>query len=450
MVGPNQALLYFIQSRKASVMTNAIRVLLVVCSLFFVKALISGATLRIVGLSFAMLCCGLAWMYSQRNASRVAITLTFSAIWVSIVIAVLTTGGSEAATLSWFPVSICLAGLLGGSRFCLKWVLVSAMSVMAIWLCHLYWPAIEQLVVSENKVLQLRLHVAAQMLVMTTVVLTYADINNKYELKIAAQTQKLADEVARRKSAEIAALSSNDAKNQFLANMSHEIRTPLNSIIGFSKRLMVRNNFSDTKDLDAIKSVYRNGIGLLTLFDELLDYANLDAHHLHYSAMAFSVNTLVDDCVEIVEPIAREYGLEVIKSSADNILIAGDRSRISQIIRSLLFFSVRQTIDGVVEIQVCHGSRNNVPGVSLTVTDTSQGISDDQLANIFESHYQFVLNSNKELPISALSMVLSAKLVKMHGGNIEVKSELGRGSRIMLWLPCERPKLSGDKRPNLY
>jgi two-component system phosphate regulon sensor histidine kinase PhoR len=74
-------------------------------------------------------------------------------------------------------------------------------------------------------------------------------------------------------------------------------------------------------------------------------------------------------------------------------------------------------------------------GVELTITDTSVGIAEEHLSELFETHYQCVLNSNKQLPISALALVLSSKLIDMHHGNISVDSELTKGTTFTIWLP---------------
>ncbi len=442
MTEPTDIISDYVRERKTILLSNTVLVLLSVLCVFWIKALLALVTLRLAGLTFGISCCVLAWFYSRWNSQRVALALTFGAYWVCVVIAVLTTGALEAATLSWFPISICLAGLLGGRRFCQVWSVVSLLTILAIWFGHWLWPAIDQLIVDENKVVQLRLHIMAQMAVMVAVVLSFTDMNQKYEAYIVSQTRQLNEEVEQRRKAEAEATHSNHAKTQFLANMSHEIRTPLNSIIGFSKRILVRDELTDPRDKEAIESVYRNGKGLLTLFNELLDFANLEANHLQYSAIPFSVSGVVDDCLMSVEPIARQYGLQINSSCEEDLTIEGDRNRVAQIISSLLYFSIRQAMEGVIDLHVCRGSRNQVMGVSITVTDTSQGIAPEQLENLFESHYQFVLNSNKELPISALSMVLSAKLVSMHSGSLEAKSDVGRGTQFLLWLPCEKP--NGD------
>lgn len=434
-----ELILQSINTRRAAVMRNTIVVLILICAVFAVKAVFAGVFIRIVLLVFAMLVAFLALIYNSKGDSRVALTLLFSAMWSCVLVATLTTNSVDSLVITWYVIAICLAGLLGGRRFCFYWVIIVLLTVLCIWLAYYLWPELERMAVTENKLVHARMHLLAQFVVMSTIVLSFVDINERYEAQLLEQMVQLSDEVAQRTKAEAAAVASDRAKTLFLANMSHEIRTPLNSIIGYSKRLLKRVTFADQKDADAIASVYRNGNGLLILVNELLDLANVEADNLHYAVAPFAVNTVVDECFSAIEPVAKNYGLQLQFSALDQINISGDRNRIMQIISSVIYFSIRQTLEGVIEVNVARSSRKSVAGVNIIVTDTGSGISEKEQETLFESHYQFVLNSNKELPISALSLVLAAKLVAMHGGSISVHSEVGRGSQFVIWLPINRP-----------
>lgn len=440
-----QSLTDYVEQRRRIITQNTILVVFVVGTAFLLKALIEGVMVRSVGLGFAMVLCALAWVYGRQGAQKVALTLTFSGLWVAISIAVITTGGPDTAVLSWYPITICLAGLLGGQRFCIYWCSVCAVTIITFWVAYGVWPALLSYAVEENKSIHLMMHIAMQMVVMVSVVLPTVRVQSKYQDKISEQAQLLVDEVKQRRIAESAAVASNQAKAQFFANMSHEIRTPLNSIIGFSKRLMVREVFRESKDRDALGTIHRNGKGLLLLFNDLMDFAGLESHHLVYSPVPFSVESVLQECVEMVSPVAKDYGLNVVFTCDEDIKLEGDRNRISQIFSSVMFFSIRQTMEGEIDVYMRSSSRNGISGVSITITDSSVGIPKDQIESLFESHYQFVLNSNKDLPISALSMVITARLLAMHGGEISVKSDTGRGTQFVIWLPCSRS--ASAKRP---
>lgn len=426
-----------ILARRARVIRNTLLILLVVLLIFGIKGILLGSTLRTGVLIFAVMAIGLAYYYNQQGATEVALVLLFTVFWVCVMLAVLTTGGTEALPMTWFAIQICFAGLLGGRRHCLIWLAICSGSVAGLWLLSALNFDFSALVVEENKVLQLRMHLVAQIAVVGAVVWSFIAMNHRYEGQLLQQMNALLREVEHRRQAEDAALASNLTKTQFLANMSHEIRTPLNSIIGFSSRLIKKNTFTDPKDADAIDCVYRNGKGLLYLVNELLELSNIET--LQYSPNAFAADALLQECLDVVEPVARNFGLRLECKSVDKVELRADRHRLHQILCNLLYFAIRQTRDGGVEISLTHSTRGQQPGLQICVTDTSPGVSEEQLAGLFETHYQLVLNSNRDLPISALTLALTAKLVQMHGGEIKAQSKLGSGTRFTIWLPLEPP-----------
>jgi len=430
----NQAIL----ARRTRIIRNTLMILLVALLVFGIKGIVLGSTLRTGILIFAMLAIGMAYYYNKQGSTQVALVLLFTVFWVCVMLAVLTTGGTEAIPMAWLPIQVCFAGLLGGRRHFLVWLAICSASAGGLWVVSALGFHFPTLVVEENKVLQLRLHLVAQMAVVSAVVGSFIDMNHRYESQLLQQMAVLLEEVAQRRHAEETALASSQAKTQFLANMSHEIRTPLNSIIGFSSRLIKRNTFTDSKDADAIDCVYRNGKGLLYLVNELLELSNIET--LQYSTNAFAADTLLQECLDLVGPVARKFGLSLECKSMDKVELRADRNRLHQIVCNLLYFAIRQTRDGGVELTLTRSTRRHEAGLQITITDTSPGVSDEQLAGLFETHYQLVLNSNRDLPISALTLALTAKLVQLHGGEIKAQSKLGSGTRFTIWLPLEPPQ----------
>lgn len=426
-----------ILERRARVIRNAIVVLFLVLLVFGLKSIVLGTVLRLTILSFAMLALALAYYYNRSGATNVALVLIFSSVWVCILTSILTVGELEAVPVAWFPLLVALAGFLSGRDHCIFWLLMSCATVLVLWTLDFAGVDLSFIVVEENKQLQMRLHLFAQLIVVGYIALSFAGMNRRHEIQLVEQMRAMAREVEQRRRAEEAAVSSNLAKTLFLANMSHEIRTPLNSIIGFSSRLIKRQSFADPKDADAIECVHRNGKGLLYLVNELLELASIEASNLQYSPKAFSVDNLIRECLTVVEPVARSFGLKLeYKCKADAELRA-DRARLHQVLTSLLYFGIRQTREGGVTITLSRATKGNSYGIQICVEDSSPGISEEQLEGLFETHYQLVLNNNRDLPISALTLALAAKLVQMHGGEIKANSTLGSGTQFMIWLPLE-------------
>ena len=416
---------------------NAVIILFIVLLVFVAKGIWVGSVMRVGIFMFAMFALALAYYYNRNGGSSVALVLIFTSFWACVVTGVLTVGGTESIPSAWFPILVTLAGLLGGRRHCVFWLVMSGITVLIFWLMDFIGVDLTPLVQQENQTIQMRMHLLAQLSVVGTMVLSFVSMRRRYEGQLVEQVENMSREVQKRRRAEEAAVASNHAKTLFLANMSHEIRTPLNSIIGFSSRLMKRQSFADPKDADAIECVHRNGKGLLYLVNELLELASIEANHLQYTAKAFSADNLIHECLASVEPVARSFGLRLDYKCVDDAELRADRTRLHQVLASLMYFGIRQTREGGIELALSRVVREGVPGLQICVADTSPGIAEDQLAGLFETHYQLVLNSNRDLPISALTLALAAKLVEMHGGEIKAQSTLGHGTRFLIWLPLE-------------
>lgn len=424
---------------RAQVMRNVIFIVSLVLLVFAAKGVLIGSVMRVSILTFALFTLALAYSYNRSGGISVALVLMLTGFWACIVTGVLTVGSTESILSAWFPILVALAGLLGGPRHCLFWLGVSGLTLLVLWMLEFFGVDLARFAQDENQAVQMRMHLLAQLAVVGTVVLSFAGIRWRHEGQLVAQLESMTDEVQVRRRAEEAAVASNHAKTQFLINMSHEIRTPLNSIIGFSSRLMKRQSFPDPKDADAIECVHRNGKGLLYLVNELLELASIEANHLQYTAKAFSADNLINECLASVEPVARSFGLRLDYKNMGDAELRADRARLHQVLASLMYFGIRQTREGGIEIALSRASKGGVAGVQISLADTSPGIAEDQLVGLFEAHYQLVLNSNRDLPISPLTLALAAKLVQMHGGDIKAQSTLGQGTRLLIWLPLEPP-----------
>lgn len=428
-----------VQQHRTHLIRNTILIVAAVLLIFIVKGLLFGSLLRVSILVFTLFTVALAYSYNRSGSANVALVLMFTSFWACVITGVLTTGGAESIPSAWFPILAALAGLLGGRRHCLFWLGVSVLSVLTLWVIERLGVDLAHFAEQENPVLQTRLHLVAQLVVVGTLLLSLVGAWRRYEQQLVTQLGNMERELEKSRRAEAAAVAANRAKTLFLANMSHEIRTPLNSIIGFSSRLMKRQSFVDPKDADAIECVHRNGKGLLYLVNELLELTSIEANHLQYTAKAFSLDNLIHECLASVEPVARSFGLRLEYKCVADAELRADRARLHQVLASLLYFGIRQTREGGIELVLSRANQDSVPGVQICLADTSPGIAEEQLAGLFDTHYQLVLNNNRDLPVSALTLALAAKLVHMHGGDIKADSSWGQGTRFLIWLPLEPP-----------
>ena len=232
------------------------------------------------------------------------------------------------------------------------------------------------------------------------------------------------------------------AKDDFMASMSHELRTPLNSIIGFTGIMLKRmaGDLTDEQERQ-LTMVLHSGQQLLSLIDDVLDLARLDAGHARVDRVSFVVTDAVSMLVDIMAPIAAGQRIQLtwrVKEGAPEI-IHTDRGKFEQIMLNLLSNAVKFTHVGLVEVVVSGGADEPV---ALSVRDTGIGIPADEIDAIFKHFHQARFDAARSYPGTGLGLAISRRLAEAIGGRITVTSEVGVGSVFTLTLPLEPPAAS--------
>src|SRR3990172_5852535 len=236
----------------------------------------------------------------------------------------------------------------------------------------------------------------------------------------------------------------NRMKTLFLANVSHELRTPLNSIIGFSE-LLQEKSFGELneKQTQYSKFIHASGTHLLHLINSILDLSKIEAGRMDLAKEKFSVSELIGDAVGSVRPIAhkRNIGIDV-KETRASIMITADRSKLKQVMLNLLSNAVKFNIeDGkvIVDWGVKEEPKGMTVGKSfyIEVTDTGMGIKEEDSKRLFTEFEQLDAAITREHGGTGLGLALTKKLVELHGGNIRVESEHGKGCKFIVTVPQE-------------
>ena len=236
----------------------------------------------------------------------------------------------------------------------------------------------------------------------------------------------------------------NRMKTLFLANVSHELRTPLNSIIGFSE-LLQEKSFGELneKQTQYSKFIHASGTHLLHLINSILDLSKIEAGRMDLAKEKFSVSELIGDAVGSVRPIAhkRNIGIDV-KETRASIMITADRSKLKQVMLNLLSNAVKFNIeDGkvIVDWGVKEEPKGMTVGKSfyIEVTDTGMGIKEEDIKRLFTEFEQLDASITREHGGTGLGLALTKKLVELHGGNIRVESEHGKGCKFIVTVPQE-------------
>jgi signal transduction histidine kinase len=227
--------------------------------------------------------------------------------------------------------------------------------------------------------------------------------------------------------------SANEAKTQFLAVMSHELRTPLNAIGGYAELLMmgIRGAVTDDQraDLERIQRSQRN---LLSLINDILNYAKLEAGHVEFNMGAVPIHPLVTDLEPLITPQLRSRELTYDYTGCDASLTAwADAEKVRQILLNLLSNAIKFTEPGGTISIICSDQGETL---HITVKDTGLGIPADRLASVFEPFVQLErrLTSNHEG--TGLGLAISRDLARGLGGDLVARSTVGEGSEFELIL----------------
>ncbi|WP_017414815.1 sensor histidine kinase [Clostridium tunisiense] len=226
-------------------------------------------------------------------------------------------------------------------------------------------------------------------------------------------------------------------RTEFFANLSHEFRTPLNLI--FSSLQMLEFNLSNEKNENLrsfknyIKIIKQNSFRLLRLISNLIDTTKMDAGHVDYCPENYDIVNYVEGICGSVAGFAQEKGIEVIfDTDCEEKVIAFDLDKMERIILNLLSNAIKfNTPDGKIEVQV-ETSRDKV---QISVKDTGIGIPQDKLQDVFERFKQVNNRLTKISEGSGIGLSLVKSFVELHGGTIEVKSELEKGTEFIIILP---------------
>jgi signal transduction histidine kinase/CheY-like chemotaxis protein len=232
---------------------------------------------------------------------------------------------------------------------------------------------------------------------------------------------------AARRAAEKASL----AKSQFLANMNHEMRTPLNGVIGMTTLLSDTPLASDQREY--VGTIQSSSTLLLALVNDVLDFSKIEAGKLQLETAAFELRPLLNECLQLMSQGAARKGLEL-RLEVDPSMPAtleGDAIRLRQILINLLSNAVKFTPAGEVRLSAAGvGSR-----VRFEVADTGVGIEPDVSRRLFEAFTQADASTTRRYGGTGLGLAITKRLVELMGGEIQVETHPGAGSRFWFEIP---------------
>jgi signal transduction histidine kinase len=228
-------------------------------------------------------------------------------------------------------------------------------------------------------------------------------------------------------------------KTQFLANMSHELRTPLNSIIGFSRVILKGIDGPITQEQEEdLSSIYNNGQHLLTLINEILDMAKIEAGKM---TLVFEDTDIIETTQSVhntirglIDPEKVNFIWNVPESLP---LIQADPVRIRQIMINLLSNAVKYTSEGEIVLTIAQEDENHI---HILVKDTGHGIEEEAFEKIFVAFEQADSSTTRAVGGTGLGLPITKWLIDMHQGQIYFESELNKGTTFHVILPIRLPE----------
>lgn len=222
-------------------------------------------------------------------------------------------------------------------------------------------------------------------------------------------------------------------KDDFLANTSHELRTPLNGIIGLAESLIdgIDGELPD-KAKRTLSMVVTSGRRLASLINDILDLSKLKHSNIELSKQPLDIRALTDVVLTLSKPLVSTKPVRLINEIPEKIVaVEADENRLLQILHNLVGNGIKFTESGAVTVSAVEENEF----VTIAITDTGVGISEDKFDSIFESFEQAQGDIERQYGGTGLGLTITKQLIELHGGNIKVSSILGQGSTFTFTLP---------------
>ncbi|MEZ5833792.1 MAG: PAS domain-containing sensor histidine kinase [Dongiaceae bacterium] len=259
----------------------------------------------------------------------------------------------------------------------------------------------------------------------------------KTQDQLSRQTSDLTtgELLIRQRSAEAASR----AKSAFLAHTSHELRSPLNAILGFSEMIRDLHFGPDQLEKYAKYGGYINQAGthLLALIDDILDLAKVEAGKLELQLSRFDLNALLDECARMMRPMVERRGLALhVSGMAPDPHLTADRRRAKQMILNLLSNAIKFTPGGGrVELTA---RRLDDQRIAVAISDTGVGMTESQIKLALQPFGRVPGSAAGDPTGTGLGLPIVQNLIEAHGGQLQIVSELNRGTIARLVFPAER------------
>lgn len=258
----------------------------------------------------------------------------------------------------------------------------------------------------------------------------------RQQIELARKEKEVAERTAR-------------LKHQFMANMSHEIRTPMNAIIGMARLLLTRE--PRPEQLRYLNAIQMSADNLLVIINDILDLSKIEAGKIVIEHIDFSIREVLQSVRDMLMLKAEEKHIEL-RTSVDDELprkLTGDPTRVNQVLINLAGNAVKFTEQGYVSVHVSLAKEEGSKlWVRFDITDTGIGIAQEHLDSIFDSFTQAGAETTRKFGGTGLGLTICRQLVGLMGGEINVTSELGKGTTFSVTIPFDTAAEQSEEMQN--
>ncbi|HDR04321.1 MAG TPA: response regulator, partial [Candidatus Marinimicrobia bacterium] len=233
------------------------------------------------------------------------------------------------------------------------------------------------------------------------------------------------------------AIKASRAKDEFLATMSHEIRTPIHGIIGATT--LLKNDKMNEEQNDYLQTIEYSSQALLSLINDILDFAKIESEKLELEKLPVHLNGLVEGVIDVVKPKVREKELQLYYFIDDSVpeIILGDETRLRQVLLNLTNNAIKFTDSGYLTIRLALDPKSPESILLAEVEDSGIGIPIEKQDRLFRVFSQVDSTTTRRYGGTGLGLAISKRLIEMMGGKIGVISEAGKGSIFYFKIPYQ-------------
>ena len=222
-----------------------------------------------------------------------------------------------------------------------------------------------------------------------------------------------------------------DTRSRFLANMSHEIRTPMNGVIAMTS--LLSDTELSTLQAEYVDTIQTSGESLLSIINDILDFSKIDADEMELESHYFSIEQCIGEATNVVNTLAMDKSLEIVYELEPSVPheCRGDAARLRQILINLLSNAIKFTQVGEVKLRTwTSNSTGQSCQLHFEISDTGIGIEAEKQAHIFDPFTQSDSSTTRKFGGTGLGLAICRQLVELMGGQIELHSNIGEGTRV--------------------